>query len=71
MPARVPVTSQLVYHHRYRITVRLQRHKGYIPLKGIIEDWPVAYDSLVRNSQCQNQERNREERERERGVQLT
>lgn len=40
------VMRGLVYHHRYRITVRLRRHKGYTSLKESVEGWPVAYDVL-------------------------
>lgn len=40
------MTPRLVYHHRYRITVRLRRYKGYIPVKGNVEGSPVAYDGV-------------------------
>lgn len=69
-------TRELVYHHRYRINVRLQRRKGYIPLKGSVEGWPVAYDNAsrtLRSSQSQIVKREREDggRDKERGVRLT
>lgn len=51
----------LVYHHRYRITVRLRRHKGYIPLKGSVEvgQLHTTASRTLRGTQCQNQARER------------